>query len=92
MYVVAGKRAHVAPAVIVANEIDRSMAEVALRASKRCSLLVGFGAIGDPNGGGYGVRGTVDSVRGPAPPHDHAQSVRGQDGGIEPNRPGRRGG
>jgi hypothetical protein len=71
MYVVGGKRVKVAPLIIVANEIDRPVAEVAFRASKGCSLFVGFGAIGAPDGGGYGVRGTADSVRGPAPPSDH---------------------
>lgn len=71
MGVVVDERVKVAPVIVIAHEIDSPVAEVALRANKGCSLLVGFGAIGDPDGGGYGVRGTADSVRGPAPPSDH---------------------
>ena len=72
MYVVAGKRVKVAPVVVIPHEKDLAVAEVAQRPRPwRPPGAIG-GQLDGPGGTCYGVRGTVDSVRGPAPHHNHS--------------------
>ena len=80
MYVVAGKRVKVAPVVVIPHEKDLAVAKVAQRPRPwRPPGAIG-GQLEGPGGTCYGVRGTVDSVRGPAPHHDHSSCRGPKDG------------